>query len=40
MKEVIEKVIPDKDYEGMAAIDFEDWRPVYERLWDKMGIYR
>jgi len=40
MESEIKEVLPDKDYQGMAVIDFESWRPIYERLWDSMTIYR
>jgi len=40
MAEDVEKVLPDKDYEGMAVVDFESWSPIYEQLWEEMEIYR
>ena len=36
----IAKVIPDVDFRGIAVIDWEFWRPVFDRNWDKLSIYR
>lgn len=32
--------IPSPDFKGAAVIDWEDWRPLWGRDWDKMNIYR
>ncbi|XP_018428072.1 PREDICTED: hyaluronidase-1-like [Nanorana parkeri] len=32
--------IPSPDFEGVAVIDWEDWRPLWDRNWDKKDIYR
>ncbi|PIO24655.1 hypothetical protein AB205_0186380 [Aquarana catesbeiana] len=39
-KEDIVKFLPDKDFQGLAVIDWENWRPLWDRNWDKKNIYR
>ncbi|KAK3749180.1 hypothetical protein QZH41_010364, partial [Actinostola sp. cb2023] len=36
----IKTIIPDEDHQGMAVIDWEYWRPVFDRNWDDQSIYR
>ncbi|XP_066522400.1 hyaluronidase-2 [Hoplias malabaricus] len=36
----IEKYIKDKYAQGLAVIDWEDWRPLWIRNWDTKDIYR
>lgn len=36
----IAKVIPDPDFQGIGVIDWEFWRPVFDRNWDKLSMYR
>ncbi|KAM3878013.1 hyaluronidase-1-like [Diretmus argenteus] len=32
--------IPDRDFPGLAVVDWESWRPVWERNWSSMEVYR
>eukprot|EP00058_Branchiostoma_floridae_P028473 XP_002613964.1 hypothetical protein BRAFLDRAFT_67473 [Branchiostoma floridae] len=36
----IARIVPDADYQGLGVIDWESWRPLYERNWAKKDIYR
>ncbi|XP_054641640.1 hyaluronidase-1 isoform X2 [Dunckerocampus dactyliophorus] len=38
-KEDIHKYIPDEDFQGLAVVDWETWRPVWERNWDTKHVY-
>ncbi|KAL7407370.1 hypothetical protein ABVT39_007441 [Epinephelus coioides] len=31
--------IPDRDFQGLAVVDWESWRPVWERNWDSKEVY-
>ncbi|CAK6952552.1 hyaluronidase-1-like [Scomber scombrus] len=31
--------IPDRDFNGFAVVDWESWRPVWERNWDSKQVY-
>ncbi|KAM4613909.1 hyaluronidase-1 [Polymixia lowei] len=31
--------IPDRDFQGLAVVDWESWRPVWERNWDTKQVY-
>lgn len=31
--------IPEKNFQGLAVIDWESWRPLWERNWDSKQIY-
>ena len=31
--------IPDRDFNGLAVVDWESWRPVWERNWDSKRVY-
>lgn len=31
--------IPNPDFQGLAVVDWESWRPVWERNWDAKHIY-
>ncbi|XP_029287662.1 hyaluronidase-1 isoform X3 [Cottoperca gobio] len=31
--------IPDRDFQGLAVVDWESWRPVWERNWDSKQVY-
>ncbi|XP_077998849.1 hyaluronidase-1-like [Glandiceps talaboti] len=33
-------LLPDANYDGLAVIDWEYWRPTWERNWDRMLIYQ
>uniref|UniRef100_A0A3Q3WPK5 Hyaluronidase n=1 Tax=Mola mola TaxID=94237 RepID=A0A3Q3WPK5_MOLML len=32
-------LIPDRDYQGLAVVDWESWRPVWERNWESKQVY-
>ncbi|XP_039769244.1 hyaluronidase-1-like [Ornithorhynchus anatinus] len=36
----INRVLPSKDFQGLAIIDWENWRPQWIRNWDNKVIYR
>ncbi|XP_065913931.1 hyaluronidase-1-like isoform X2 [Dysidea avara] len=36
----IQRLIPDEDYDGLAVLDFETWRPLFEHNFDSMSIYQ
>lgn len=40
MKKDILKKIPDPDFSGLAIIDWEGWRPTWERNFDSKRIYQ
>ncbi|XP_029946806.1 hyaluronidase-1 [Salarias fasciatus] len=31
--------IPDREFQGLAVVDWESWRPMWERNWDSKHIY-
>ncbi|KAM9410514.1 hyaluronidase-1 [Pholidichthys leucotaenia] len=31
--------IPDREFQGLAVVDWESWRPVWERNWDTKQVY-
>ncbi|KAM7402270.1 hypothetical protein PAMP_017524 [Pampus punctatissimus] len=31
--------IPDRNFQGLAVVDWESWRPVWERNWDSKQVY-
>lgn len=35
----IRRFIPNSDFQGLAVVDWESWRPVWERNWDTKQIY-
>uniref|UniRef100_A0A8C5PH88 Hyaluronidase n=1 Tax=Leptobrachium leishanense TaxID=445787 RepID=A0A8C5PH88_9ANUR len=35
----IEATIHDPVFQGIAVVDWENWRPLWERNWDKMLVY-
>ncbi|KAK5872607.1 hypothetical protein PBY51_013290 [Eleginops maclovinus] len=37
--EDIRTLIPDRDFQGLAVVDWESWRPVWERNWDSKQVY-
>ncbi|XP_023244120.1 hyaluronidase 1-like [Centruroides sculpturatus] len=39
-RESIEKVIPNRNFRGIAVIDWESWRPIWETNWLDMTVYR
>lgn len=36
----IRNYIPDREFQGLAVVDWESWRPVWERNWDSKEVYR
>lgn len=38
-RENISTFIPNEDFEGLAVLDWESWRPVWERNWDSKQVY-
>nr|XP_019956992.1 PREDICTED: hyaluronidase-1-like isoform X1 [Paralichthys olivaceus] len=37
--EDIHTYIPDRGFQGLAVVDWESWRPVWERNWDSKQVY-
>ncbi|XP_070758891.1 hyaluronidase-1 [Enoplosus armatus] len=37
--EDIRTCIPDRVFQGLAVVDWESWRPVWERNWDSKQVY-
>ncbi|XP_061583331.1 hyaluronidase-1 [Cololabis saira] len=35
----IRKYIPERDFKGLAVVDWESWRPIWERNWDSKEVY-
>ncbi|XP_008287522.1 hyaluronidase-1 isoform X2 [Stegastes partitus] len=35
----IHTYIPDRAFQGLAVVDWESWRPVWERNWDSKQVY-
>ena len=33
VKKDVERTIPNKNYDGLAILDYEPWRPLYIRNW-------
>ncbi|XP_062314787.1 hyaluronidase-1 [Osmerus eperlanus] len=31
--------LPNRDFQGLAVVDWEDWRPLWERNWDTKAVY-
>nr|ATU82477.1 venom hyaluronidase [Lethocerus distinctifemur] len=40
LREDITKYIPNKNFDGIAVIDFEYWRPVFRENWASLDVYR
>lgn len=40
VQEDIESLIPDADFEGLAVIDFQAWRPLFQHNFDELEIYQ
>ncbi|XP_067417242.1 hyaluronidase-1 [Emydura macquarii macquarii] len=36
----IEAAIPEPGFQGLVVIDWESWRPVWERNWDALELYK
>ncbi|XP_030585572.1 hyaluronidase-1 isoform X1 [Archocentrus centrarchus] len=36
----ISTYIPDRGFQGLAVVDWESWRPLWERNWDSKQIYQ
>uniref|UniRef100_UPI00358E4628 hyaluronidase-4-like n=1 Tax=Myxine glutinosa TaxID=7769 RepID=UPI00358E4628 len=39
-KQDIENILPSKEFGGIAVIDWEKWRPIWERNWDDKTVYK
>lgn len=35
----LRKTIPDRDFQGLGIVDWEAWRPLWERNWDSKEVY-
>ncbi|XP_036427199.1 hyaluronidase-1 [Colossoma macropomum] len=35
----LRKAIPDQGFQGLAVVDWESWRPLWERNWDSKEVY-
>ncbi|CEF68093.1 Aldolase-type TIM barrel domain and Glycoside hydrolase, superfamily domain and Hyaluronidase family-containing protein [Strongyloides ratti] len=40
LKENVNRIIPNKKFNGLAVIDIEKWRPLFEANWLSKNIYR
>jgi hyaluronoglucosaminidase len=40
MKADIDRHIPDVHFDGLAVIDWEEWRPRYEANWSNRKLYQ
>lgn len=36
----VKQHFPDPDYDGLAIIDFESWRPIYRQNFGKLDVYK
>ena len=36
----VEELIPDKNFQGFAVLDFEAWRPLFKHNFDSLDIYQ
>ena len=36
----IQRLIPDENYDGLAVLDFESWRPLFEHNFDSLSVYQ
>lgn len=36
----IAEVIKDPDFQGLGIIDWEFWRPIFDRNWEQLSVYR
>lgn len=36
----LQKTMPDKGFSGLAIVDWESWRPLWERNWNSKEIYQ
>ncbi|KAL1502700.1 hypothetical protein ABEB36_007808 [Hypothenemus hampei] len=39
-QEILDQVIPDQNYSGIAIIDFESWRPIHRQNWGVLIQYK
>uniref|UniRef100_A0A0N4ZNC0 Hyaluronidase n=1 Tax=Parastrongyloides trichosuri TaxID=131310 RepID=A0A0N4ZNC0_PARTI len=40
LRDDIDKIIPNPEFDGLAIIDVEEWRPTYDTNWSAKRIYR
>ncbi|MEQ2190569.1 hypothetical protein XENOCAPTIV_000031 [Xenoophorus captivus] len=38
--ENIRYYIPDRDFQGLSVVDWESWRPLWERNWESKQVYK
>lgn len=36
----VARAIPNEDYDGLAIIDFERWRPLFDLNWTNRNVYK
>lgn len=36
----IHSYVPDRDFRGLAVVDWESWRPLWDRNWDSKHVYQ
>ena len=36
----LENTVPNKTFDGYGILDWESWRPLWDRNWDEKEIYR
>ncbi|XP_060775290.1 hyaluronidase-1 isoform X1 [Neoarius graeffei] len=36
----LQNQIPDKNFSGLAVVDWESWRPLWERNWNRKNVYQ
>ena len=40
IREDVFNAIPNKNFSGLAIIDYEEWRPLYDSNWSSKSIYK
>jgi len=40
LKEHIDQLVPDRNFNGLGVIDFEAWRPIFRQNWASLSPYR
>ncbi|KAF7270467.1 hyaluronidase A-like [Rhynchophorus ferrugineus] len=39
-RDILDQLIPNRNFSGLAIIDFESWRPVYRQNFGKLTLYK